>query len=277
MPNRSDIPHLIDLLDGASRDVRELVLRELLSFGPTLEDEVRTLVDRLTPVQRRAAEHLIAARRKAESRWDAWCAWPKLTDPNAQLETAFELLAQFQYGWAPPITLREMLDDLARDFLTTCHTRDALSLSRFLFGAKRLRGERANYYGPLNSNLIYAIQEGTGLPISLACVFILVGARCGIAIEGCCAPGHFLARAKMGGRTIFFDCFDGGRILNDREIGAIRSQMPARLWQALADPAQPLDIVRRVLNNLIHAYDLEGDGDKARLMRDLQGCLPILA
>ena len=277
MPNRSDIPHLIELLDGASHDVRELVLRELLSFGPTLEDEVRALVDQLTPVQRRAAERLIAARRKAESRWDAWCEWPKLTDPSAQLETAFELLAQFQYGWAPPVTLRELLDDLARDFLTTCHTRDALSLSRFLFGAKKMHGNRDEYYAPMNSNLVHVIQQGSGLPISLACVFILVGARCGVAIDGCCAPGHFLARARMGGKTVFFDCFDGGHLLNEKEIGAIRTQMPTRLWRALADPAQPIDIVRRVLNNLIHAYELEGDTDKARLMRDLQGCLPILS
>lgn len=277
MANRNDIPYLIDLLDGASHDVRELVLRELHSFGPALEDEVRAMVDQLSPVQRRAAERLIAAHRNAESRWEAWLEWPKLADPNAQLETAFELLAQFQYGWAPPVTLRELLDDLARDFLTTCHTRDALSLSRFLFGAKRLRGNREEYYAPLNSNLIHAIQHGAGLPISLSCIFILVGARCGIAVDGCCAPGHFLARAKMGGRTVFFDCFDGGRLLNDKEIGAIRSQMPTRLWRALADPARPVDVVRRVLNNLIHAYDLEGDTEHSRLMRDLQRCLPVLS
>ena len=275
MPDRSDIPHLIDLLDGASHDVRELVLRELLSFGESLDDEVQALVDRLSPVQRRAAQRLIAAHRKAEARWDAWYAWPKLASPAAQLEAAFELLAQFQYGWAPPVTLRELLDDLARDYLTTCHTRDALSLCRFLFGAKRLRGNRDEYYAPLNSNLVHVIQEGTGLPISLVCIFVLVGARCGIAIEGCCAPGHFLARAKLGGRTVFFDCFDGGRILNEKEIGAVRSQMPSRMWRALADPAQPVDIVRRVLNNLIHAYELEGDPGHARLMRDLQGCLPL--
>ncbi|MBM3289678.1 MAG: hypothetical protein FJY92_05960 [Candidatus Hydrogenedentes bacterium] len=275
MPNRSDIPHLIDLLDGASHDVRELVLRELLSFGPALEGEVDALVDHLSPCQRRAAQRLIAAHRRAESRWDAWSAWPRLPDPNAQLETAFELLSQFQYGWAPPVTLRDLLDDLSRDFLMTCRTRDALSLSRFLFGAKKLHGNRDEYYAPLNSNLVHVIQHGEGLPISLVAIFILVGARCGIAIEGCCAPGHFLARAKMGGRTLHFDCFDGGRILGEKEIGAVRSQMPPRMWRALAEPAQPIDIVRRVLNNLIHAYELEGDAAHARLMRDLQGCLPL--
>lgn len=277
MPNRDDIPHLIELLDDTSRDVRELVLRELLSFGPALEDEVRAMVDKMTPEQRRSAERLIAAQRKAETRWDAWYAWPRLEGTPAQLETAFELLAQFQYGWKPPVSLRELLDDLARDFLTTCQTRDALALSRFLFARKNLRGDRDNYYAPLNSNLIHVIQQGSGLPISLVCIFILVGARCGIAIDGYFAPGHFLARAKMAGRTVFFDCFDGGRVLNEKQLDALRQSMPSRLWRALAEPAQPIDIIRRVLNNLIHAYELEGDAEHARLMRDLQGCLPVLA
>ncbi|MCC6795427.1 MAG: transglutaminase family protein [Candidatus Hydrogenedentes bacterium] len=277
MANRSDIPHLIDLLDGASHDVRELVLRELLSFGQSLEDELAAMDHQLSPAQRRAAERILFAHRKAEMRWEAWGEWPKLQDPNAQMETAFELLAQFQYGWTPPVSLRDLLDDLSRDYLTTCHTRDALSLSRFLFGVKNLRGNREEYYAPLNSNLIHVIQNELGLPISLACIFILVGARCGVAIEGCCAPGHFLARARMGGRTVFFDCFDGGRMLTEKEIGTIRAQMPKRLWQALADAATPVDIIRRVLNNLIHAYDLEGDTAQAQLMRDLQGGLPILS
>ena len=49
-----------------------------------------------------------------------------------------------------------------------------------------------------------------------------------------------------------------------------------RLWRALAEPAHPVDIVRRVLNNLIHAYELEGDTANARLMRALQASLPLL-
>ena len=277
MAERSDIPHLIELLDDTSPDVREHVLRELLSFGPTLDDEVRALVDRLTPVQRRVAEKLLQARRKAESRWDAWTAWPEAGNSYEQLETAFELLAQFQYGWAPPVSLRELLDDLARDFLTTCHARDALSLSRFLFSSKGLHGNEENYHAPMNSNLIHVIQNGSGLPISLACIFILVGHRCGVTVDGCCAPGHFLARAKMGGMTLFFDCFNKGHILTEREVGQIRAQLPPSMWQTLAEPAEPVDIIRRVLNNLIRAYESEGDEGRCQLMRDLQGCLPLIA
>ncbi|HRK33772.1 MAG TPA: transglutaminase family protein [Candidatus Hydrogenedentes bacterium] len=276
MANRNDIPHLIDLLDDHSQNVRDHVLRELLAFGPALEVEMRALIDRLPAEKRRLAEWMIASHRQTQVRWESWRAWPELESPTEQLETAFELLAQFQYGWKPPILLRDLLDDLARDFLTTCHTRDALSLSRFLFVTKQLRGNTDDYYSPLNSNLIHVIQNHTGLPISLVCVFILVGGRCGVAVDGCSAPQHFLARARIGGSTLLFDCYNGGRILTDKETKSIRAHMPSHMWRVLAEPARPIEIIRRVLNNLVHAYTLQGDGANAALMRELNAALPTL-
>ncbi|MDZ4861115.1 MAG: transglutaminase family protein [Candidatus Hydrogenedentes bacterium] len=276
MANRNDIPHLIELLDDHSPDVRDHVLRELLSFGDTLEEEMRALVDQLPADRRRIAEWMITSHKQGQARWDAWRAWPEIDEPNAQLEAAFELLAQFQYGWLPPITLRDLLDGLARDFLTTCHTRDALSLSRFLFVTRQLRGNTNDYYAPMNCNLIHVIEHKLGLPISLVAVFILVGARCGVAVEGCCAPQHFLARARIGGSTLLFDCFNGGRILTDKEIAKIRSHMPPHLWRVLAEPVQPVELMRRALNNLIHAYTLQGDEANSTLMTELGAALPAI-
>lgn len=276
MPDPNNIPHLIDLLDDRSLDVREHVLRELLAFGPSLHGELRNYMDKLTPEKLRRAQAMIARHREAESRMEAWAAWPSLSDRHQQLETAFELLAQFQYGWKPPVTVRELLDDLARNFLATCHTRDPLSLSRFLFVTKKLRGNVDDYYAPLNNNLVHVIQQRSGLPISLVSIFILVGHRCGISIEGCCAPQHFLARATMNGASLVFDCFNGGHILTEKEIAEIRSRMAPRLWYVLEKPARSVDIVRRVLNNLIYAYELQGDVKNRDLMRELQEYLPPL-
>ena len=274
MANRNDIPHLIELLDDHSQEVRDHVLRELLSFGADLEEEMRGLVGQLPAERRRTAEWMIASHKQSQARWNAWRAWPELDDPNEQLEVAFELLSQFQYGWVPPVSLREQLDGLSRDFLTTCHTRDALSLSRFLFVTKQLHGNSEDYYAPMNCNLMHVIDHKVGLPISLVAIFVLVGARCGVSVEGCCAPQHFLARARIGGSTLLFDCFNGGRILTDKEIAKIRSHMPPYLWRVLAEPVQPVEMIRRVLNNLIHAYTLRGDEANSALMTELSATLP---
>ncbi len=48
--------------------------------------------------------------------------------------------------------------------------------------------ETMDYGDPQNSNLVHVITRRAGLPISLACVYILVGQRMGLAIEGCNFP-----------------------------------------------------------------------------------------
>ena len=54
---------------------------------------------------------------------------------------------------------------------------DAVALATFLFDERGLRGAApADYYNPLNSNLTHVLQSGAGLPITLASIFILVGA-----------------------------------------------------------------------------------------------------
>ena len=184
MAQRDEIPHLIQLLEDDSEVVREQVLRELLSFGPTLDDVLRELGDQLTPAQRHLVMQLVTSQFAAEARRAAWREWPSLPTRRAQLERAFDLLAQFQFGWTPPVHVPELLDELADAFRATGHSRDPIALNRFLFTSKRLQGDQNDYYNPLNSNLVYVLQEGKGLPISLVCIFMLVGERLGCVWKG---------------------------------------------------------------------------------------------
>ena len=107
MAQRDEIPHLIQLLEDDSEVVREQVLRELLSFGPTLDDVLRELGDQLTPAQRHLVMQLVTSQFAAEARRAAWREWPSLPTRRAQLERAFDLLAQFQFGWTPPVHVPE--------------------------------------------------------------------------------------------------------------------------------------------------------------------------
>lgn len=269
MVRREQLPYLIQLLDDDSPGVREQIVGELTAFGPALEAELDALGDRVSIAQRRQALAVVARQREIEARWRVWRAWPHFDDERRQLETALDLLSQFQFGWTPPARIGALLDDLAAQYRRACETRDAISLSRFLFQTVGLGGNVEQYYDPRNSNLVHVIQSGKGLPISLSCVFMLVGARCGIEIIGCNVPGHFLTRATVEKRCVYFDCFDGGRLLTDREMNLLRLRLGPELVPTLMNRATASDIVRRVLNNLINAYQLAEELDGLRLMRSL--------
>ena len=269
MAQREEIPHLIHLLDDESEVVREQVLRELLAFGPGLDGMLRELEDQLTPAQRHLITQLVAGHLENRARRDAWRVWPSLPTRREQLERAFDLLAQFQYGWSPPVRVPAMLDDLAKEFKTSGRSRDPVALNRFLFVSKRLQGCTEDYYDPRNSNLVHVLEEGKGLPISLVCIFMLVAERLGIRVEGCGVPGHYLARAKVSDADTYFDPYSDGRMLTQREVDKIRRRLSPNLVHLLTEVPTAQNIIRRFLRNLINAYEIEDEHAKSALMAEL--------
>jgi len=269
MPNREHLPYLLRLLEDESPNVREHVVRELVAFGPELDAEIGAMTETLTFRQRTLLDTVLSAHRNVSSFREAWLRWTLLEDETAKLETAYELLAQFQYGWAPPVRLGELLDDLADRFRASGRAATPISLGRYLFIGVKLRGNVDDYYTPLNSNLIHVIQNKLGIPISLASIYMLVGARVGFEITGCNIPGHFLSRIQMAGKELLVDCFNSGRVLSQEEVDNLKLTLAeAQRYLIHAVPTAE-EIIVRVLHNLINAYERVEDIDKSLFARAL--------
>lgn len=269
MAEKRQLPYLVRLLEDDSPRVREHVVRELMAFGSALEQELQAIEPPLPAGQLSLLRSILASYRTTASHREAWLSWPSLPTEREQLEAAFELLAEFQYGWRPPVYLRELLDDLANDFLISGRPIDPMGLSRFLFITKKFRGNLDDYYNPLNNNLFNVIQGRRGVPITLACVFILVGARVGLHIEGCNLPGHFLARVRVNQERLLIDCFNAGRVLTRPQVMQLRTALKPKLLHLLDEAPTPVEIIAQVVRNLANAYELAEDVDKGRRAREL--------
>ena len=267
MPNKSQLPFLLKLLDDPSPRVQSKVRGALRDFGPHLKRDVAAFSIEsglvLNEYQQGALEEIFADFAiEQEDFAELWRALQDSDDEWFKLESAFAFLARWQFALEneardfEPLSLRHLLDDLADEFRATGENHDAFSLANWLFEVRGFGGMTPdNYYNPLNGNLVHVLQNGEGLPISLAVIFMLTGQRLDVEIHGCAFPSHFLARA---GDT-FFDCYNGGRILETRERNAILKVMPDALLPSNAAP-----IVARALFNLINAYQHNADYHKAR-------------
>lgn len=69
------------------------------------------------------------------------------------------------------------------------------ALNKFLFEELGFVGNESDYYDPRNSMLHQVLGRRTGIPITLAVVYMAVGRRAGLRIEGVGLPGHFIVRA----------------------------------------------------------------------------------
>ena len=76
------------------------------------------------------------------------------------------------------------------------------ALNDYLFSEQRFVGNDVHYEDPRNSFLNEVLDRRTGIPITLALVYMEVARRAGIVVEGINFPGHFLVRCPARrGRT----------------------------------------------------------------------------
>jgi len=135
-------------------------------------------------------------------------------------------------------------------------------LVRYLHEEQGLAGNSGDYYHPRNAYLPWAMEFRNGLPITLTLIYMLVGMRLSIPVEGIAAPGHFLARLD----GILFDPYHGGRILTDAEWEMIASEVPQRQRAHLLKACSPLQMMHRILINLRNCYVKRNDTEHRRMV-----------
>ena len=132
------------------------------------------------------------------------------------------------------------------------------ALNHFVFSELGFTGNQENYYDPRNSLLSYVLDARRGIPITLALVYMELGRRAGLHVEGVGLPGHFIvrARATTDARGVLIDPFNG-RIVSEADCQQqldtlYDGQVP--LTPAHLRPARPREILARLLRNLKAIY-----------------------
>ncbi len=136
-------------------------------------------------------------------------------------------------------------------------------LDKYLFQENGFHGGRAEYYHPANSFLDRVIDDREGLPITLAILYIDLGRRLGLQIEGIGLPGHFVVKQVMeSGEEQLIDVFERGAELSDEATAELVQQFAGRtVAESDLQSQSDLDILTRVLNNLIGIATRDQDID----------------
>ena len=133
------------------------------------------------------------------------------------------------------------------------------ALNEYLFVEEHFEGNRTRYEDPRNSCLNEVLDRRTGIPITLALVYIEVGRRAGLHIEGVSFPGHFLVRVRdeSSGGAVIVDPFEAGSVLSTHDCrDLLRRHVGTEVSfsRSLLAPATRTEILTRMLLNLKLAY-----------------------
>lgn len=175
----------------------------------------------------------------------------KLADHVAgdRLDLAAIEVAGFVYPDIETDWILERLDGLAAEVDGTTH----LALRRIIAIRHGIGGNVDDYEDPDNSYLNRVLDTRRGNPISLSILWMEVGRRVDIAMQGVGLPGHFVVYA--GGQLV--DPFHYGEAIGfDEAASLIASAIGGdpRLDRRWLEPVSTHDIIRRVLRNLEGIY-----------------------
>jgi regulator of sirC expression with transglutaminase-like and TPR domain len=199
--------------------------------------------------------------------------------PDPDLAVAALMIARVAYPKLDASHYLDRLDRLGReaaervaairvDDLDVPHDVEPLAFARvtalneYLFRDQQFVGNDVRYEDPRNSFLNDVLDRRTGIPITLALVYMEVARRAGVEIEGVNFPGHFLMRCRVPPgtqyrRDLIIDAHHGGALLTE---GMCRQLLHKHagdgiMWdQHLLGHATKPQILARMLLNLKRSY-----------------------
>jgi regulator of sirC expression with transglutaminase-like and TPR domain len=168
---------------------------------------------------------------------------------------------------APHLSVQHYLDQLDADAKTILARKPAdasrswviSQLNHFLFEERGFKGNQEDYYDPRNSFLNEVIDRKLGIPISLSIIYLELGWRLGLPLEGIPFPGHFLVMCPLERGIVVLDPFHAGKSLSEEVLRErlvqqgvmLRSDQDIKEW---LQPANKRAIISRLLRNLKKIY-----------------------
>lgn len=164
--------------------------------------------------------------------------------------------------------IMSVLDELAEDIRIPTDAgpiENVARLNHALFHTGGFLGEDEVYDAPENSLLGSVLERRKGLPILLSLVYIEVGRRLGVPLQGIGFPTHFLVSPVGAVPRFFVDPFHEGRVLRtdqleqwfERILSKTDGRVPPISWWLR--PVNGRQFLVRMNNNLKVSYMRRGD------------------
>jgi len=164
------------------------------------------------------------------------------------------------------LQLQELTDGVRSEEWAGSPLKRLHRLRRFLFEEQGFRGNDADYYDPRNSFLNDVLDRRLGIPITLSLLFMEVGRRLALPVEGIGLPGHFIVGFGTGDERILLDPFNRGAILTPESCQTVVSRAigrPVPLEAGHFVPVTARQLLARMLSNLKAAYFKREEWEKA--------------
>lgn len=268
----SEIKALISLISDDDREIVNHVESKILELGPPvipmLEAEWEQSLD--MDVQRRIEEiihrlqHTLLQQRLLE--------WKK--KGGQDLLEGLWIVATYQYPDLVFETIKKQLEQIYYEAWlqldNDLHPFDQIkALNSVIFTKLKFSANTVNFHSPSNSMINLVLDTKKGNPITLCAVYMLVAQKLKMPIYGVNLPNLFLLTYKQPYAQFYINAFSRGVILSKADIDNYLSKLNLERMDIFYEPCTHIDIIFRVLRNLIVSFSRNNEEEKVEELKNL--------
>ncbi len=287
----NEVYALITLIEDPDESIYDQVRKELSNYGEAIIPQLEQyweLQDFGPLFQSRLVELISSI--QYEGVYNRLKNWKNSEDKNL-LEGAL-IINKYQYPSYDEDELRRKVSKIRQDIWLELN--DNLTafeqvrvINHILFTHHGFKGNRDNYHQPQNSFMTDLISSKSGNPLSLGLMYAYLADSLELPIFGVNLPSHFilcyldhqpedeaLGLTKDDADVLFYiNPFNAGAILQQEEIDEFLEKQNLPRDDRFYRPCSNMEMIARMLNNLIHSYIAANNDDKVRELRTMQSLL----
>lgn len=291
MDSQANIKALVRLIEDPDELIYQQVRGELMKYGPAVvpvleqswEQDFYGLLfqDRI--------ENLIhdIQFESVKSQLNTW-----LQSSEKDLLQGAMIIAKYQYPSLDYTVIFAQIQSIRRDIWLELN--DHLTafeqvkiFNRIFFEMHGFKGDTQNYHTPQHSYINQVLERKKGNPLSLCVLYSIIAQSLDLPIYGVNLPNHFilaymdekqsalsLKKEDDYGVLFYINAFAKGSIFDAAEIKAFVEGIHLTPERSHFEPCSNSAILKRMLTNLIFAFQQSGSAQKVSELQALKALIP---
>jgi regulator of sirC expression with transglutaminase-like and TPR domain len=284
MNNSTEINALVKLLDDPDQEVFEHVQKRLLEYGNEVIDFLENVWENsLDTILQERIENLVHQIQFNIVKEDL-TLWYQ--------SGAFDLLKgamvinRYQYPDLDEQKVINELEEIKREiWLNLQYEMSSIEkvklINHVFYNVYGFKGNTKNHNDPQNSYLNQVMDSKRGNQISLAILYSTLAQKLDIPVYGVNLPQHFILgyideskrEENEFGVLFYINAFNKGAIFGKHDVDQFLRQLNLDPLPGFYAPCSNVEIIRRILRNLMTAYENLGMAEKVAELQELQSII----
>ena len=280
MIDPKEINSLIKLLDDPDREIYEHIHDKILSYGGEVIEYLESAWEQaFDPIQQERIADLVheIQFRLVKEELKLWYQGGAFDLLQGAL-----IINKYQYPDLDEQKVINQIEAIKRDiWLQMIYdgspSEQVKLINHVFYNIHGFSGNTANHQDPQNSYLSQVLETKKGNQISLAIIYSIIAQKLDIPVYGVNLPQHFILAYVdetretefEGGVLFYINAFNKGFIFGRRDVDMFLKQLNLKAEKQFYQPCSNADIVRRILRNLISAYENLGSAEKVAELNEL--------